>query len=188
MTDDSSAHDSAAPKADGTTRRDFLTLTASAVGAVGVGAVAIPFINSMNPAADVLAQASIDVELGDIQPGSSKVVMWRGKPVFIRHRTQTEIDKLQKTPLRELPDPQTDLERFSKNPAWLVVVGVCTHLGCVPNERRGMQTDGVDGGWLCACHGSVYDGSGRIVKGPAPKNLEVPSYQFMNGNKTLRIG
>ncbi|MDP4725293.1 MAG: ubiquinol-cytochrome c reductase iron-sulfur subunit, partial [Alphaproteobacteria bacterium] len=84
--------------------------------------------------------------------------------------------------------PQTDQERFAKNPAWLVVVGVCTHLGCVPNERRGLQSDGIDGGWLCACHGSVYDGSGRIIKGPAPKNLEVPSYQFMNNNKTLRIG
>lgn len=188
MSDNSPAQDSTEPHIDGTTRRDFLTLTASAVGAVGVGAVAIPFINSMNPAADVLAQASIDVELSEIQPGASKVVMWRGKPVFIRHRTQAEIDKLQKTSLRELPDPQTDQERFSKNPAWLVVVGVCTHLGCVPNERRGLQSDGVDGGWLCACHGSVYDGSGRIIKGPAPKNLEVPSYQFMNNNKTLRIG
>ncbi|MDP4725294.1 MAG: ubiquinol-cytochrome c reductase iron-sulfur subunit, partial [Alphaproteobacteria bacterium] len=109
MTDNTPAHDSIEPKTDGTTRRDFLTLTASAAGAVGVGAVAIPFINSMNPAADVLAQASIDVELGDIQPGASKVVMWRGKPVFVRHRTQAEIDKLQKTSLRELPDPQTDL-------------------------------------------------------------------------------
>ena len=184
MTDDSTAH-----KTNGTTRRDFLTLTASAVGAVGVCAVAIPFINSMNPAADVLAQASIDVELGDIQPGTSKVVMWRGKPVFIRHRTAEEILHAQKVSLRDLPkDPQTDQERFSKNPTWLVVVGVCTHLGCVPNERRGLQADGIEGGWLCACHGSVYDGSGRIVRGPAPKNLEVPAYQFINDGKTLRIG
>ncbi|MDP3371384.1 MAG: ubiquinol-cytochrome c reductase iron-sulfur subunit [Candidatus Paracaedibacteraceae bacterium] len=173
---------------EGKTRRDFLTLTASAVGAIGVGAVAIPFINSMNPAADILAQASIDVNLTEISPGTSKVVMWRGKPVFIRHRTPAEITAAQKASLRTLPDPQTDQERFSKNPAWLVVIGVCTHLGCVPNERRGLQSDGIEGGWLCACHGSVYDGSGRIVKGPAPKNLEVPPYQFINDNKVLKIG
>ena len=188
MTDDSAARKPTHPQNDCTTRRDFLTLTASAVGVIGVGAAALPFINSMNPAADVLAQASIDVELADIQPGTSKVVMWRGKPVFIRHRTETEIDHAQKTSLRELPDPQTDQERFAKNLAWLVVVGVCTHLGCVPNERRGLQSDGQQGGWLCACHGSVYDGSGRIVKGPAPKNLEVPPYQFLNKNTVMRIG
>jgi ubiquinol-cytochrome c reductase iron-sulfur subunit len=187
MTDDSTVSKTKAKTSD-TTRRDFLTLTASAVGVVGVGAVAIPIIKSMNPAADVLAQASLDVELSEIEPGKSKVVMWRGKPVFIRHRTQSEIDLAQKTELRSLKDKQTDQERFSKNPTWLVVVGVCTHLGCVPNERRGMQADGIDGGWLCACHGSVYDGSGRIVRGPAPKNLEVPKYEFINNNKTLRIG
>jgi ubiquinol-cytochrome c reductase iron-sulfur subunit len=173
---------------EGHTRRDFLALAATAAGAVGVGAVAIPFINSMNPAADVLADASIEVNLAEIAPGSSKVVMWRGKPVFIRHRTPKEIELAQKTALLSMPDPQTDQERFSKNPAWLVVIGVCTHLGCVPNERRGLQTDGTEGGWLCACHGSVYDVSGRIVKGPAPKNLEVPPYKFVSNDKVLRIG
>ncbi len=173
---------------DGTTRRDFLTLTASAVGVVGVCVVALPFIKSMNPAADVLAQASIDVPLKDIAEGTGKVVMWRGKPVFIRHRTKDEIQRVQKIALRELKDPQTDQERFSKNSAWLVVVGVCTHLGCVPNERRGMQAGDAKGGWLCACHGSVYDESGRIVTGPAPTNLEVPPYQFMNNGAVLRIG
>ncbi len=180
-------HESA-PEAEKTTRRDFLTLTASAVGAVGVGAVAIPFINSMNPAADVLAQASIEVDLSDFEPGMTKVIKWRGKPLFIRHRTQAEIDTVQKTELRSLPDPQTDNERFKKDPTWLIVIGVCTHLGCTPNERRGIQSDGLNGGWLCACHGSVYDASGRIVRGPAPKNLEVPPYTFLNNNKTLRIG
>jgi ubiquinol-cytochrome c reductase iron-sulfur subunit len=172
----------------GTTRRDFITLTASAVGAVGIGAAALPFIKSMNPAADVLAEASIDIDLSTIQQGQTKVVVWRGKPIFIRHRTETEVEKLQKTSLRDLKDPETDQERFATNPLWLIVIGVCTHLGCVPNERKGLQADGVDGGWLCACHGSVYDGSGRILQGPAPKNLEIPPYEFINNGATIRIG
>lgn len=188
MTGKPANQDNIVPTEEGQTRRDFLTLAASAVGVVGVGAVAIPFINSMNPAADVLAQASIEINLAEIAPGNSKIIMWRGKPVFIRHRTPAEISLAQKVALRTLKDPQTDQERFSKNAQWLVVVGVCTHLGCVPNERRGMQSDGIDGGWLCACHGSVYDSSGRILKGPAPKNLEVPPYQFTNDNKVLKIG
>jgi ubiquinol-cytochrome c reductase iron-sulfur subunit len=187
---DSSSHNEGATNiaCDGTTRRDFLTLTASAVGVVGVGAVALPFIKSMNPAADVMAEASIDVNLNDIAEGKSKVVMWRGKPIFIRHRTKEEIERVQKVGLRDLKDPQTDQERFSKNPIWLVVIGVCTHLGCVPNERRGMQAGNANGGWLCACHGSVYDESGRIITGPAPLNLEVPPYQFTNNGAVLRIG
>lgn len=170
------------------TRRDFLTLTAGAVGAVGLGAAMWPFINSMNPAADVLALANIDVELKDIAPGQSKTILWRGKPLFIRHRTDAEIEAANQTPLKSLPDPQTDKERFAKDQRWLVVVGVCTHLGCVPNERTDMGPDIKEGGWLCACHGSKYDHSGRIIRGPAPKNLEVPPYQFVNNGQTLRIG
>jgi ubiquinol-cytochrome c reductase iron-sulfur subunit len=169
-------------------RRDFLTLTACAVGAVGAGAAALPFINSMNPAADVLALASVDVEVKDLQPGQGKTIVWRGKPVFIRHRTADEIKIANATSLKALPDPQTDQERFSKDPNWLVVVGVCTHLGCVPNERKSMDQDHEQGGWLCACHGSKYDASGRIVSGPAPKNLEVPPYQFINNGSAIRIG
>lgn len=172
---------------EGSTRRDFLTLTATAAGVVGVCAVALPFINSMNPAADVLALASVDVDLKGIPVGHTKVVMWRGKPVFIRNRTPDEIKIAESTTLKTLPDPQTDSERFSKNPQWLVVIGVCTHLGCVPNERKSLA-QGDKGGWLCACHGSQYDVSGRIVAGPAPKNLEVPSYQFINNGSAIRIG
>jgi ubiquinol-cytochrome c reductase iron-sulfur subunit len=186
----SSKKTTATPKAkpeEGTTRRDFLSLTATAMVVVGAGAAARPFINSMNPAADTMALASIDVELKDIQPGQTKTVMWRGKPVFIRHRTEPEIEAVKNINLVALRDPQTDAERFSKNPKWLVVVGVCTHLGCVPGERKAMNAQEA-GGWLCACHGSVYDGSGRIIQGPAPKNLEVPTYQFLNNDTVLRIG
>jgi ubiquinol-cytochrome c reductase iron-sulfur subunit len=173
---------------NGVSRRDFLTMTACAVGAIGAGAALLPFVKSMNPAADVLAQATLDVELSNIAEGTSKVLMWRGKPVFIRHRTKAEIEAAKKAQLLQLIDPQTDDERFSKNPSWLIVVGVCTHLGCVPNERRGVSQQDESGGWLCACHGSMYDGSGRVIRGPAPKNLEVPPYQIIKNGSILRIG
>ncbi len=169
-------------------RRDFLTLTACAVGVVGVGCAALPFINSMNPAADVLALASVDVDIKGLQAGQSKTIVWRGKPIFIRHRTEDEIKIANETSLKTLPDPQTDQERFSKDPKWLVVIGVCTHLGCIPNERKDMGPDHNQGGWLCACHGSKYDGSGRIVSGPAPRNLDIPPYQFINDGSAIRIG
>lgn len=169
-----------------TTRRDFIFLAAGAAGAVGVGAATLPFIQSMNPAADVLAGASVDVDISAIQPGQSLTVLWRGKPVFIRHRTPEEIKNAENVSLKSLRDPQTDAQRV-KDPAWLVMVGICTHLGCIPNQRKGLAGDPDNGGWLCPCHGSYYDTSGRIVKGPAPTNLEVPSYKFLN-NKTIRIG
>ncbi len=169
-------------------RRDFLTLTACAVGAVGAGAAALPFINSMNPAADVMALASVDIDIKGIQPGHSKTVVWRGKPIFIRHRTEEEIKAANETSLKILPDPQTDQERFAKDPKWLVVIGVCTHLGCIPNEQKDIGHGLHEGGWLCPCHGSVYDISGRIISGPAPKNLEVPPYQFINNGSAIRIG
>lgn len=171
---------------EGTTRRDFLNLTACALGAVGAGAAILPFINSMNPAADTLALASIDIELNTIPAGQTKTFIWRGKPVFVRHRLPDEIQNAQKASIKELPDPQTDQERFKIDPKWLVVVGVCTHLGCIPGERKNMAPN--EGGWLCACHGSFYDTSGRIVRGPAPKNLEVPPYQLLNNGSLLRIG
>ena len=169
-------------------RRDFLTLTACAVGAVGVGAAAMPFINSMNPAADVLALASVDIDIKDIAAGKGKTVIWRGKPVFIRHRTDEEIKAASEPSIKSLPDPQTDQERFSKDPKWLVVVGVCTHLGCVPNEKKNESKPSDAEGWLCPCHGSVYDLSGRVLSGPAPKNLEIPPYQFVNNGSIIRIG
>jgi len=167
------------------TRRDFLYLTAGAMGAIGAGATAIPFIKSMGPADDVLAASTVDVDLGNIKPGDTMTALWRGKPVFIKHRTEAEIKEVESIPLNQLKDPETDQARVKK-PEWLVVVGVCTHLGCIPTQRKNVKL--ADEGWICACHGSKYDGSGRILSGPAPKNLEVPGYKFINENKAIRIG
>jgi ubiquinol-cytochrome c reductase iron-sulfur subunit len=179
-------------KVDQPTRRDFLYLSVSAMGAVGCGAVAWPFIHSMNPAADVLALSSIDIDLKAIPEATTRTVVWRGKPLFIRHRTDGEIQSAKTVPLKQLLDPQTDEERFKTHAQWLVVVGVCTHLGCIPNKREGMTPipgtqQNETGGWHCPCHGSVYDISGRVRVGPAPRNLEVPPYQFIN-DTTLRVG
>lgn len=168
-------------------RRDFLKLTATSFGVVGVCAAAWPFINSMNPAADVMAVASIEVDISKLKLGQSLTAVWRGKPIFIKRRTPEEIKEAQAVQLKSLPDPQTDQERFGKNPEWLVVIGICTHLGCVPTERKNMTTSS-EGGWLCACHGSQYDTSGRIVSGPAPRNLDVPVYELLNNNTIIKIG
>jgi ubiquinol-cytochrome c reductase iron-sulfur subunit len=162
-------------------RRDFLFIATGAVGAVGVGSVVWPLINQMNPDASTLALASIEVDIGAIQEGQIVTVKWRGGPVFIRHRTKKEIDDAVNTPLSELKDPQLDSARVKK-PEWLIVVGVCTHLGCVPLGHEG-QYDG----WKCPCHGSVYDTSGRIRQGPAPLNLAVPDYAFLSDTK-VKIG
>ena len=172
--------------ATGETRRDFLTLTAGAMGGIGAIAFILPFINSMNPAADTLALASTEVDIGAIKVGQSVTVTWRGKPVFIRHRTDEEIKTAETVAPAELPDPQADKDRVKK-PEWLVLVGVCTHLGCVPNGQKVGEAKGDFGGWFCPCHGSHYDTSGRIRKGPAPRNLEVPQYAFLT-DTTLRIG
>jgi len=167
----------------GTTRREFITLTAAAVGVIGAAATAIPFIDSMNPAADVLALSSIEVDLAEIQPGQTTKVKWRGKPVFIKRRTKEEIEIERKVAMSELKDPQADNDRVkSGRDEWLVVIGVCTHLGCIPAAGQGEF-----GGWFCPCHGSQYDASGRIRKGPAPTNLEVPEYSFLSDTK-IRIG
>lgn len=163
------------------TRRDFLYIATGAAAAVGVGAVAWPLISQMNPDASTLALASTEVDIGSLAEGGIMTVKWRGKPVFVRHRSKKEIDEAVAVPLAQLPDPQTDAERVKK-PEWLVVVGVCTHLGCVPLGHEGAYD-----GWFCPCHGSVYDTSGRIRSGPAPKNLEVPLYQFVSDTK-VRIG
>jgi ubiquinol-cytochrome c reductase iron-sulfur subunit len=162
-------------------RRDFLFIATGAMGAIGVAAVAWPLIDQMNPDASTLAMASIEVDISAIQEGQIVTVKWRGKPVFIRHRTPKEIEEAVNTPLAELRDPQTDAQRVQKAP-WLVVIGICTHLGCIP-----LGHDGKYDGWLCPCHGSVYDTSGRIRQGPAPLNLEVPEYAFLSDVK-LRIG
>jgi len=168
------------------TRRDFLVVASGAVGAVGAAKFVWPFIDSLNPAADTLALASVDVNLSPIAVGQAITVMWRGKPLFIRRRTDAEIQKEQSTDLTALPDPQQDKDRVIK-PEWLVVVGVCTHLGCVPTGQKPSENRGQWGGWFCPCHGSAYDVSGRIRQGPAPTNLEVPPYYFLNDN-TIRVG
>jgi ubiquinol-cytochrome c reductase iron-sulfur subunit len=171
---------------EGETRRDFLYLATGALGAVGALAFAVPLINSMNPSADVLALSSTEVDLKPVAEGQAITVVWRGHPVFVRHRTAQEIDAARKVPLAELPDPQTDEQRVKK-PAWLIVVGVCTHLGCIPLGQKPTDNRGEYGGWFCPCHGSQYDTSGRIRKGPAPHNLVVPQYEFVTDD-SVRIG
>ncbi len=177
-------HDhSHAPKESDASRRDFLVLAAQGMAAVGAGSVVWPFISSMNPAADTLALSSIEVDLAPVEPGQSLKVMWRGKPVFVRNRTAEEVEAARKVPMNELIDPQDDQARIKAGKDnWLVLVGVCTHLGCVPLGQAGDYN-----GWFCPCHGSHYDTSGRIRKGPAPKNLLVPEYTFLNDTR-IKIG
>lgn len=171
---------------DAVTRRDFLYLATGAVGAIGVAAAVWPFIAQMNPAADVLALSSTDVDLSPVEVGQAITVVWRGKPVFIRHRTPEEIKEAEDVDWKTLPDPQPDSDRVEK-PEWLVVVGVCTHLGCVPLGTKPGDPKGDYDGWFCPCHGSHYDSSGRIRKGPAPANLVVPPYVFLDDTH-IRIG
>ena len=164
-----------------TKRRDFIFTASYVLGAVGVGAAVWPLIDQMNPDASVKALSSTEVDVSEVSPGQSITVLWRGKPVFIKRRTEEEISKARDVDLKELKDPEKDEDR-AKNPEWLVMVGVCTHLGCVPLGDKGEY-----GGWFCPCHGSHYDTSGRIRKGPAPTNMEVPKYEFVNNN-TIKIG
>ena len=162
-------------------RREFIFTATYAVGAVGVGATVWPLIDQMNPDASVKALASTEVDISNVEKGQSITVLWRGKPVFIRRRTDEEIAEARDVNLEELKHPEKDEDR-AKNPEWLVMLGVCTHLGCVPLGDKGEY-----GGWFCPCHGSHYDTSGRIRKGPAPTNMEVPKYEFVNSN-TIKIG
>ena len=166
---------------DETNRRDFLYLATGAFAAIGAANIAWPLIHQMNPDASVKALASIEVDLSAIETGQSITVTWRGKPVFIRRRTAGEIADARTVADADLPDPQNDAERVQKD-EWLVMVGICTHLGCVPLGQAGDFN-----GWFCPCHGSHYDTSGRIRKGPAPKNLEIPSYEFV-GDSRIKIG
>ena len=162
-------------------RREFIFTATYAVGAVGVGATVWPLIDQMNPDASVKALASTEVDISNVERGQSITVLWRGKPVFIRRRTDEEIAKARDVDINELKHPEKDEDR-TKDPEWLVMLGVCTHLGCVPLGDKGEY-----GGWFCPCHGSHYDTSGRIRKGPAPTNMEVPKYEFVNSN-TIKIG
>ena len=165
----------------GVNRRDFLYIATAAFGGIGAAVAIWPFVDQMNPAADVLALSSTEVDLSAIQAGQSITVVWRGKPVFVRRRTPAEIETARADDSADLPDPQADADRVQKD-EWLIVVGICTHLGCVPLGYKGDYN-----GWFCPCHGSHYDTSGRIRKGPAPTNLEVPEYVFLDDNK-IRIG
>lgn len=166
------------------TRRDFLYLATAAVGAVGAAYAAWPLIAQMNPSRDVMALASIEVDLTPIEQGQEIKVMWRGKPVFIRNRTPEEIERARAVDPAELRDPAADAERVKDGrEQWLVMVGICTHLGCIPLGDGAGEFNG----WFCPCHGSHYDSSGRIRKGPAPENLPIPPYAFVADDR-IRIG
>ena len=178
------------------TRRDFLYIATAAAGAVGAAGVAWPFIDQMRPDASTLALATVEVDVSAIEPGMSVTVKWRGKPVFIRNRTEQEIDAAREVPVSDLKDPvarnanlaadaqATDIERSAGEGMenWIVMVGSCTHLGCVPLGQAGDF-----GGWFCPCHGSHYDTAGRIRRGPAPENLAIPTFEFIS-DTTIRIG
>ena len=159
---------------DDTGRRNFLFKVTTAVGGAGVAAACIPFIASMNPSTDVLAKATTEFDLSGMKPGDMRTIPWQGKPVFVLRRTQEEISEMEAS--NGGIDPEPDSKRVKKS-EWLVVVGVCTHMGCVPNRENP--------GWLCRCHGSQFDNSGRVLRGPAPKNLVVPPYKFIEAEKII---
>lgn len=164
-------------------RRKLLTTTAYGAAGIGATCAILPFIDSMNPSSDVEALASTEVDLTNIKLGEEKKVMWRGKPVSIRRRTPAEIAEAKAVDLKELRDPQEDSARVKPGKEeWLITIEICTHLGCIPIAGQGEYK-----GWFCPCHGSQYDTSARIRKGPAPKNLEIPPYEFVS-DKLIKIG
>ena len=167
-------------------KRDFLVVSTYALAGVGAASFVWPLIDQMNPAADTLALASTEIDLSSLEEGQSITVKWRGKPVFVRHRTPDEIKQAKEVLIDDMRDPQADADRVA-NEKYIVLVGVCTHLGCVPLGQKTGDIKGQYGGWFCPCHGSHYDHSGRIRKGPAPTNLEVPSYKFLS-DTLIRIG
>jgi ubiquinol-cytochrome c reductase iron-sulfur subunit len=185
-------------------RRDFIYVATGAVGAVGAAMVVWPFISQMNPDASVRALSSIELDLAPIAEGQAITVKWRGNPVFVRHRTSKEIEAAKAVAIEELPDtdarsdnvpegsPATDVNRVvGGKETFIVMMGVCTHLGCVPIGNEGeyavVEGSAKTGGWFCPCHGSHYDTAGRIRKGPAPQNLPVPKYEYVSDTK-IRIG
>jgi ubiquinol-cytochrome c reductase iron-sulfur subunit len=176
------------PGEGGVRRRDFINIAAVSFAGVGGVAMLYPLVNQMNPSADVLALASTEVDVSQIQPGQSIKTIWRKQPVFIRNLTPQEISQANAVPAGELRDPQTLAERTKEGKAnWLITLGVCTHLGCVPLGAAEGENKGEYGGYFCPCHGSHYDTAGRIRKGPAPLNLEVPEYQFTS-DTVVQIG
>jgi len=185
---------------DDANRRDFLVVAGNAFAAVGAASLIWPFVQQMNPDASAKALASTEVDLAPVKEGQAITIMWRGKPVFIRNRTKDEIAAADKVALTELPDPEARNDGLpAATPAvdanrvkaghenWLIAVGICTHLGCIPKGQSMGDSRGDFGGWFCPCHGSHYDTSGRIRKGPAPRNLEVPPYEFISDTK-IKIG
>src|SRR6516162_571021 len=166
------------------TRRDFLYIATGAVGAVGTAAVLVPLIAQMNPdASTIAAGAPVEIDLAPIADGQIIKVFWRGKPIYISHRTKKEIDGARMVDVDDLRDPQSDQDRVKPgHDQWLVVIGICTHLGCIPLAHQGNYD-----GWFCPCHGSQYDSSGRIRLGPAPANLPLPPYAFLSDSK-IQIG
>ncbi len=165
-------------------RRQFLYRSTGSFVVIGAAFSTWPFLNSLAPAGDVLVDAKTEVDLSKIKRGESLTVQWRGRPVFIRHRTEAEILEAKNTKDSALVEPQLDSDRVV-NSEWLVVVGVCTHLGCIPLGQKKNDFKGDYGGWFSPCHGSHYDTSGRVRKGPAPNNLEVPPYEFLGKSKIL---
>jgi ubiquinol-cytochrome c reductase iron-sulfur subunit len=173
-------------------------VASGAIAAVGAAAAVWPFIDQMNPTSAALALASVEVDLSAIQPGQQIVVKWRGQPLFVRRRTPAEIASAKAVDVNALPDPlarnanlpdsalATDADRATK-PEWLILKGVCTHLGCTPTVSTPQMPEGDYGGWLCHCHGSMYDTAGRIRKGPAPQNLAVPPYTFLSDTR-VKVG
>jgi ubiquinol-cytochrome c reductase iron-sulfur subunit len=173
---------------DGVRRRDFIYVATGAFAAAGAAVAGWSLVDQMNPSADVLALASIEVDLAAVQVGQAIKVSWRGKPVFIRNLTPAEIQAANATPVSELRDPQTLAERTKEGKQnWLVTIGVCTHLGCVPLGAAEGEVRGDYAGYFCPCHGSHYDTAARIRKGPAPTNLEVPEYSFKS-DTLVQIG
>jgi ubiquinol-cytochrome c reductase iron-sulfur subunit len=173
---------------EGVRRRDFINIAAVSFAGVGAVAVVVPLVNQMNPSADVLALASIEVDISRIAPGQAIKTMWRKQPVFIRNLTPAEVQAANAVPVSELRDPETLAERTKPGKAnWLITLGVCTHLGCVPLGAGEGESKGEYGGYFCPCHGSSYDTAARIRKGPAPRNLAVPEYKF-NSDTVVQIG
>lgn len=176
------------PSEEGVRRRDFINIAAVSFAGVGAAAVVLPLVNQMNPSADVLALASIEQDVAAIQPGQAIKTVFRKQPLFIRHLTPREIAEADAVPVDSLRDPQSLADRTKVGKQqWLITMGVCTHLGCVPLGAAEGEPRGEFGGYFCPCHGSHYDTAARIRKGPAPKNLEVPEYEFTS-DTLVRIG
>ncbi len=185
---------------DGATRRDFIYITTGAFAAIGAAAAMWPVIDQWNPDASTLAAASVEVDLSPVRSGQAITILWRGKPIYIRNRTPDDIGKAKATPLSDLKDPYArvlgapdNLQATDENRTkpgkenWLIMIGICTHLGCLPKGQSPGDPKGEYGGWFCVCHGSVYDTAGRIRQGPAPRNLDIPPYQFI-GEQKIKIG